>query len=236
MKFALVGEANRAGGPPFSGRSGRRLADLLGISPDQLPIAFNLTNLFEHWPGGAGPGRKGDRFPMTEAQTRAATWLKRNPETVVILAGKRLARAFDVRPARYLSFFDQAGRQFAIIPHPSGVNHWWNDDLNARRAKRFLVETARDSVRCPRAHSLTDWLVLCEIRSQIDSLDVRLSILLEQRVRASRALQAFKAEVLQLSTHDPKREREILQRFPSADVRAIMQRILEVSRGGASEE
>jgi hypothetical protein len=31
----------------------------------------------------------------------------------------------------------------AILPHPSGVNHWYNDPRNVARARRFLRSALR---------------------------------------------------------------------------------------------
>jgi hypothetical protein len=33
------------------------------------------------------------------------------------------------------------GFDVAVIPHPSGVNHWWNDPANRRRFAEFAKRT-----------------------------------------------------------------------------------------------
>lgn len=52
----------------------------------------------------------------------------------------RVARAFRV-PATSCYYFARHRRGRAwwcVFPHPSGVNRWWNDPDNTRRAERYL--------------------------------------------------------------------------------------------------
>jgi hypothetical protein len=55
----------------------------------------------------------------------------------VLLAGHRVAAAFGVREG-YLREFVLQGVPAAVVPHPSGVNRWWNDPANVARASAFL--------------------------------------------------------------------------------------------------
>lgn len=59
-----------------------------------------------------------------------------------VLAGKRVAVALGVRAA-YFQRVEFAGSWAVVVPHPSGVNRWWNDGQNLGRAKRFLRRLAR---------------------------------------------------------------------------------------------
>lgn len=58
-------------------------------------------------------------------------------EGVVILAGKRVAKAFGIE-APYFEWmvFDRA--RIAVIPHPSGYSRFWNYAENREVASKFL--------------------------------------------------------------------------------------------------
>lgn len=185
MKVLLVGQApsrDTCGGPPFSGRSGRRLADLAGVEHSRLGEVFALVNLLDRWPGKNG---RGDAFPMSEARAAAAR-LDLSKHDVVVLVGRNVARACGLKDAGYFKhhevaapladgkgqYVDQVGEQWIgfpaptipaqvqgkmgkglgagcatfkavtvfVIPHPSGVNRWWNDAANEQKARRFMEE------------------------------------------------------------------------------------------------
>lgn len=99
------------------------------------------VNVLEEWPGA---GRKGSKFPLTDARHAAAALLDEladDPPRVVLLAGARVAHSFNLRPGRW-SYFSTAMRspetEFVVVPHPSGVNRWWNQRLNAASAAAYL--------------------------------------------------------------------------------------------------
>lgn len=133
----LVGEApsrDTEGLPPFSGRSGARLEELLGRP---LRERFVVVNVLGRWPGRQG-SEKGSAFPTA---TRGG-----------VLLGQAFAAALGVHwtSQRYLRWEwlrDHDGmfgvETYAVLPHPSGVNLWWNDPANVERARRFLREAAR---------------------------------------------------------------------------------------------
>lgn len=133
-RVAIVGEApSRTSEAPFDARSGRRIAELAGVPLD----AFALYNVLDEWPGTAG---KGSRFPpLRDARPAAADLLPLlDGHARVVVAGKRAAAALGFRE-RYLVWTDgPAGGRWAILPHPSGVNRWWNDPANLDAARRFL--------------------------------------------------------------------------------------------------
>jgi hypothetical protein len=124
----VLGEApSRTSAAPFEGS---RLGLYLGADPAGR---FELANLLDAWPGPAG---KGSAFPLAEA--RAAADLLDLGGRRVILCGWRVAAALDFRAPAYLRWRDHRGARMAVLPHPSGVNRWWNDPGNRRRARRFL--------------------------------------------------------------------------------------------------
>lgn len=141
-KPLLIGEASRDGGRPLDGPSGRRLAEAAGI-PD-LYARFDVINLFPDWPGRANG--KGDAFPKEMARTHALSLraqLARRQR--VVFLGRRVAEAFlplTGADLPYLFWWPEDAPQnrtrFAIVPHPSGVNLWWNDPENREAAAEFM--------------------------------------------------------------------------------------------------
>ncbi len=119
-------------GRPLEGGASRKFAGLAGVSEDEFWRLFRTRNVLPRFPGKNG---KGDAFPIDEARRRAASMRFRAGR--VILLGQGVARAFGVR-APPLTWRRVGRREFAVVPHPSGVNRWWNDPKNVRRAKRFL--------------------------------------------------------------------------------------------------
>jgi uracil-DNA glycosylase len=134
----LVGEAPglRTSGPAFGGggASGRRLARLAGLA--RLAEVFDCVNLLDAWPGPAG---KASAFPLGRAREAATALLEeRGPGQVVVCVGSRVWAAFGLRPAESLTAVAREGTCFVLIPHPSGVNRWWNEPGAEERAGRFL--------------------------------------------------------------------------------------------------
>ena len=135
----------------MSGRSGARLARLAGLST--LADAFELWNVLDRFPGAEA---RGDAFPLAEAREaiRASESALRGRR--VVLLGGSVAAAVRWRgaplewgviektawtPERGLELV--ARYDVALLPHPSGLNHWWNDPENEAAASRFLKEEVR---------------------------------------------------------------------------------------------
>lgn len=145
MKVLLVGEAPSRGGDPaapLEGKIGRRLAEFSGLTFEEYLARTDRINLFGYWPGAAG---KGSSFPMNEAVWLASLIkISRAKQSArVILLGKRVAKAFGMRSPAYLEWCDFHGVQYAVIPHPSGINRWYNSTANKSALRRFLSESLR---------------------------------------------------------------------------------------------
>lgn len=132
----IVGEAGH-GAFPFagSGPSHRRLVQITGMVDYRRH--FDVVNLLPEWPGKTG---KGDRFPIREARAAAAMVLELAPNPVLVLCGKRVASAFRLRDVEFLTWRFLAGLIVGVIPHPSGIVRWWNDEANVEAARAFLLE------------------------------------------------------------------------------------------------
>lgn len=162
MKTLLVGEApgrGYEGQPAFSSASGQRLTKLLGQDVREVFYCWNL--LADSQP----LGNKGTKFPTGEARQSAKRllWALETPaakgrEVRMLLAGSRVASAFKLRHWQLFEWSDMWTRstlllnkgapwlheiKYAVIPHPSGVNRWWNEPDNVERARKFLVAEAK---------------------------------------------------------------------------------------------
>jgi uracil-DNA glycosylase len=135
----IVGEApGRRPGQPLSGRCGDRLAALLQLPRQLWDLSGEVSacNLLDRWPGPAG---KGSAFPTGLARLRAHELACRlDAGTVVVLLGRRLARAARVQAA-YFEWGSLGRARCVVVPHPSGVNRWWNDQANQDQAARFFA-------------------------------------------------------------------------------------------------
>lgn len=125
---------------------GRRMGSVLS-SPEyerKLPglLALRRVNLLADWPG---PAAHGAQFPLDEAKRAAAALWGREPADVeFVLLGTRVASAFHLRRRQYSflrgnTFYWLGSRRWVtVVPHPSGVNRWWNDPANREAAARFM--------------------------------------------------------------------------------------------------
>ncbi len=137
---------------PLCGKSGRRIAEMMGDFPNLIPThhdimmaTFDRANLLDYWPGSASG--KGDKFPMDEARREAAAlWDHCLGFTTcrydwLLLLGRNVQRAFrQSDPWMEWRLMMPQALQIAALPHPSGVNHWWNDETNTALAAEFLSD------------------------------------------------------------------------------------------------
>lgn len=157
MRTWLIGEAPAVGQTePFVSRSGDRLRECMGTN--DLSSYFHLENVMDQNPGRSKKG-KGHAFDVTVARNRVKTIIlpQIQPDDRLILVGGRVARAFRMRGS--LEVFEW-GTVWAstlltcprldevpvcMIPHPSGVNRWWNEPENHNKMRAFLRFEARRS-------------------------------------------------------------------------------------------
>lgn len=145
MKSLLIGEApskNEHPPTPLEGRIGRRLAEYAGISFEDFLERFERMNLLAV---RQDTKEKGFEFDADQARINAMR-LDIAPNRTVVLLGHRVARAFGLRNATYFKLYDGGqGRSLYVIPHPSGVNRWWNDVENQIEAARFMRSLAKET-------------------------------------------------------------------------------------------
>ncbi len=80
-----------------------------------------------------------------EALRRVLTWLlEEKPSATILALGRHVQEAFDVSDAEPLERFSILGNWTMIaVPHPSGLNRWWNEPRNVLEATRVLRKAAR---------------------------------------------------------------------------------------------
>lgn len=161
-KVLLLGESPAAGTQhdpeswlaPGSSPSADRLLKFTGYDVDTYMDTFDRDNLLHHLPNRSGKGRS---FPLSRAKRQVDRILGKMwaPSARVVMLGRRVATAFEwwewdrrigLMPhskVRYLTWYRIMGKHgrviwAAVVPHPSGVNRWWNDANNRRRARKFF--------------------------------------------------------------------------------------------------
>lgn len=136
-RVVLVGQAPaRRTSLTLRGRTGKKLVELMMINERLYLKAFERKNVLARYPGRSARG-EGDLFPMAIARKRARRIRKRIRRRIVVFVGRRVARAFRFE-APFLQWRAFEGGMAAVVPHPSGVNRWWNSDENRRAASAFL--------------------------------------------------------------------------------------------------
>jgi len=147
-RIVLIGQAPSRRADPdrplIGGASGGMLYRLAGaMSLRQYASWFERRNLLRGWPGAAAP--KGDLFPLADARQAAAQLLQQLGGRKVVLLGSGVAAAFgfDAKTPR-LAWFERGGTTWALCPHPSPVNRWWNETTNKVAAAKFFGRAVRE--------------------------------------------------------------------------------------------
>jgi hypothetical protein len=97
------------------------------------------ANLLLNYLGEDGDG---DAFPASDARLAALDAADELSGRTVVFVGRRVAQAFGCKSDWFrwdrVFFKDGSEFRFAVIPHPSGRNRWWNDPKNVDQAEKFL--------------------------------------------------------------------------------------------------
>ena len=146
MKLLLIGQAPSARSADVTkalegSLNVVKLCRLFGCSWREYIQETERINVLGYWPGKAG---KGDVFPIAEARALAVGLLPKLRRRKVLFVGKATARVFgcEAPPCQWDDHYNQHGWAFAfaIIPHLSGVNRWWNDPNHHAQAEAFMRE------------------------------------------------------------------------------------------------
>jgi hypothetical protein len=111
------------------------LVELLDVTEDEYLALFSRKNLLPEWPGSSG---KGDAFPMADASLSAVALSHVMRDSYLLLLGKNVARAFGLNDVDYFKEVQRDTLTMMVVPHPSGINRWWNEPSNRRLAHRHM--------------------------------------------------------------------------------------------------
>ena len=142
-RLVFCGQApSRVGdGRPFSGPSGKRLAQLLNLRDyEDLAAQVTLVNLIEE-PVEKTEGR-GDAFDLVQARARARelveSWVDDDEQIIVIACGHSVYRCLTGSKVELFRGRRTFGVEIWCFPHPSGASAYWNFRGNVDRSARFL--------------------------------------------------------------------------------------------------
>lgn len=136
------------GTPPLvASPSGRRLANLVGCEPRELPELFELHNLLDR---PIPRGTKPNPAELKLGWLRVAQQIK--PGQYVVTLGRDVTAASRLNFATPYHWFPRHARdgsgcmnqyQQTWAHHTSGRSYFWNDPMNVVQAKHFWEEVGR---------------------------------------------------------------------------------------------
>lgn len=147
MRPILIGQAPGPNTDPSlplyphpSTSAGGRLAQFMGLGAEDYIDAFERLNLVQEYPGRR---KHDDKFPLYQARLRAGELRPLMRGRTVILMGRKVASAWG-EPVAQAEFFEWVrcgtfGTMLAVVPHPSGRNHWYNSSENRQQARIFWM-------------------------------------------------------------------------------------------------
>lgn len=138
MKPLIIGEApskNEVTERPIEGRIGRRLAVCAGLSFGDFLHHFDRVNLLHERQEVFGKGFTFDTVAARIEADRLRSSFGR--EQTVLLLGGRVAEAFGVRDEYFTRHVINDANAY-LLPHPSGINRWWNDPMNMEKMNVFM--------------------------------------------------------------------------------------------------
>lgn len=154
----ILGQAPaRSGdGRPFTGPSGRRLCQLLGLPHyDSLKNRFTLQNLTPRPVHKLANGR-GDTFDRLAAKASAELmvreWARSDEPVAIIACGHAVfncvtheSKPFFKGKKIGLRHIDWDAEPIEVwcFPHPSGASAFWNDQHNWLEARQFLMRLSK---------------------------------------------------------------------------------------------
>ena len=119
------------------GCAGARLREMMGLSSGEY-LALRRINVLDHYLGTVSPG---SRFPMAEARRAAEAKRHKLFGSNALFVGWRAATAFGLQ-GDVLKWHLGEAFTWAVVPHTSGVNRWWNDPANRAAGEAFLARVA----------------------------------------------------------------------------------------------
>jgi uracil-DNA glycosylase len=142
LKPLMIGEApskNEHVPQPLSGRVGKRMAECCGLTLEEFLDFFERTNLLKE---RQDTKEKGFEFDSVAAALEAEKlWhdgVTFHNDRVVLLLGHRVATAFGAANVYLIEQHLGTRAKVYVLPHPSGVNRWWNESANVKTMNEFM--------------------------------------------------------------------------------------------------
>lgn len=120
-----------------AGSTGRRLAMLCNLEVEQYHKEFLRFNIL--------PVSSGIPFRVTKYTKEMGRYLKTQflPEDLVICLGLDVAECIGVELEEpFVMYPTDSGIFYGYIPHPSGLNRWYNERENWQKAQDFMTALA----------------------------------------------------------------------------------------------
>jgi len=155
-KLIVIGQApgpTGEGKEPFctSSYSGQRLRKYMGA---KLMRRAQMVNLLSSYPGHSGDTLGGDRFDSRLGRISARILFEEGSlhGALVVMAGRHVAYACaplfgsmsDPYFLRSRTENADGWLEHVCVPHPSGVNRWWNEPKNRSQARAFFKSLRRE--------------------------------------------------------------------------------------------
>lgn len=134
MNNPLSADPSHALYPYPPGCTGNRIYAMIrervpGLTEDQYLEAFDRRNMLV-----------GEDWNLTAARLAAPKIWESARGRRIIMLGAAVADAMRVRNRAPLYWHDHADVQYALVPHPSGRNRWYNEGDQRSAASRFLAD------------------------------------------------------------------------------------------------
>lgn len=121
--------------------AGGRLCEFMGLSKGDYMARFDRINLLYAFPGKY---KRDDKFPLPKARIAADAIRPLLTGRTVVMVGRNVANAFGYpaseTPWHEFVTDERGGFTYAVIPHPSGRNHWYNAEDNVAEARAFWAK------------------------------------------------------------------------------------------------
>jgi uracil-DNA glycosylase len=133
---------------PFAGQAAVKMQGWFaqaGIAPEDFYRKIAFSAVTKCYPGRL-PGARGDRVPTPTEQALCRPWLDAqlaayDPAIVLLVGGLAIQAGLGLKVALTDLVgrgFEQAGRRWLPLPHPSGVSLWLNAPANQARVRQAM--------------------------------------------------------------------------------------------------
>jgi hypothetical protein len=139
MRPVIVGiDPGEPGRDPLDPKygSGKRLAQLVGVPPDEFVAGVDRVNLhpIPRTDGVVGdPDGARNLLPIIRGRR-------------VVALGNRVQQALGTPDGHFRWALTPGGFVGATVPHPSDLARWWNDPVNVQEARGFLGSLTRPCI------------------------------------------------------------------------------------------